>query len=298
MPARIAAIPGPAVILACVRWLALLALLLAPGPAQDPATPAPSRPPAARLEVNPVGAPTPLADPVLDAAFVGDSQVVALTTRELVLLRWTDQGLAPAASRPLPGPEEPVRFPGGLLHVVEEEQAVWALASTRDTAVLFAVQPGRLAEREQARALPWPRCRTGLRYRPGTNLLEGEVDGLGSGPFLTLDAASGAAVGADGQLLFAGGAAAGARVGPTLAALWPQHLAASAPQPPGRDDTVVVLARQGGAVAEVGRVTLPGVVRALAGRPREGRARLVAAVTAAEGGGSRLQALELTPLSP
>ncbi|HEX6739078.1 MAG TPA: hypothetical protein VF310_12435 [Vicinamibacteria bacterium] len=250
----------------------------------------------ARFEANFVGPPLPLSDPVLDLAFLGDSQVAALTTREVVLLRWTDQGLAPAGSRPLPGAEEVVRWPGGLLHVVEEDHAVWAIASTRDAAMLFTVQSGRLTEREQARALPFPGCRTGLRYRPGTNLLEGEVEGLGSGPFLALDAAAGAAVAADGRLLVVGATTTGVRVGPTLAALWPQYLAASTGLPPGKDDALLVFGRDGGAVREVWRVPMPGPVRALAGRLREGRARMVAAVT--EGGESRLLALELSPLGP
>jgi hypothetical protein len=249
-----------------------------------------------RFEPNFVGPPLPLADPVLDVAFLGDSQVAALTTRELVLLRWTDQGLAPLGSRPLPGAEEPVRWPGGLLHVVEEDHAVWAIASTRDSAMLFTVQSGRLAERDQARALPFPGCRTGLRYRAGTNLLEGDVDGLGSGPFLALDDAADAAVAADGRLLVAGSAATGLRVGPTLAALWPRHLAASTALPPGKDDWLLVLAREGGGVREVWRVRMPGPVRALASRLREGRARMVAAII--EGGESRLLALELSLLAP
>jgi hypothetical protein len=239
---------------------------------------------------------TPLSGAVLDLAFLGESQVVALTPRELILYRWTDQGLSLVGSRALPGREEAVRWPGGLLHVVEEDHAVWALASTRDKAVLFALQSGRLAERDTAGALPWPRSTSGLRYRAGTNLLEGEVDGLGNGPFLTLDAATTAAVAADGRLLVAGAPSAALRVGPTLGPLWSRHFAASTAQPPGSDEALLVLAREGGAVRIAGRVPMRGAVRALASRPRESRARLVVAV--AEGDATSLLALELTPLGP
>jgi hypothetical protein len=291
MTARIAAIPAHAVILAAVRFLALALLIL---PAQDTGTPAASR--EARLDYGFVGAAALAPGPVLDLAFLGDSQVVALTTRELSLYRWTDQGLSLQASRPLPGSEEAVRWPGGLLHVVEEDHAVWALASTRNAAVLFTLQSGRLAERDTARALPWPRCRMGLRYRAGTNLLEGEVDGLGPGPFLTLDAVSAAGVAPDGRLLVAGSASGELRVGPALGPLWSRHLAASTAAPPGREDALLVLAREGSEVRAVSRVPMPGPVRALATRPREGRARAVAAIS--DGGETRLLALELAPLEP
>jgi len=122
------------------------------------------------------------------------------------------------------------------------------------------------------------------------------VEGLGSGPFLTLDEATGAAVAADGRLLVAGATTADARVGPTLGALWPQHLAASTALPPGKDDALLVFAREANAMVPAGRVSMPGPVRALATRPREGRARVVAAVV--ENGENRLLALELSPLAP
>jgi hypothetical protein len=180
--------------------LPALALVLAAAQVTLAPTPAPEM----RLEAVVLGRTPAPGHGVLDLAFLSDSQVVALTAQEVILYRWTEQGLVQVASRPLPGRAEPVRWPGGLLNVVEEDRALWALASTREGAVLFTVQAGRLAEGERAPAMPWPRCRSGLRYRPGTNLLEGEVDGLGPGPFLTLDAVSAAAVAADGRLLLAG----------------------------------------------------------------------------------------------
>jgi hypothetical protein len=86
------------------------------------------------------------------------------------------------------------------------------------------------------------------------------------------------------------------RVGPTLGPLWSRHLAASSAAPPGQDDALLVLAREGGVVQRVGHVALGGTVRALATRPRDGRARVVAAVT--EAAEVRLVALELAPLGP
>jgi hypothetical protein len=275
-----------------VRLLTLV-LALAASQGAVPPTPAPEM----RVEAVVLGrTPTP-GRAVLDLAFLSEVHVVALTPQEILLYRWTDQGLAPVASRVLPGRAEAVRWPGGLLNVVEEDRAVWALASTRDQAVLFTLQSGRLAEGEQAAALPWPRCRSGLRYRPGTNLLEGEVDGLGPGPFLTLDAVAAAAVAPDGRLLVAGTGPGAVRVGPTLGPLWSRHLAASSAAPPGEDDALLVLAREGGTLRRVGHVALGGPVRALATRPRDGRARVVAAVTEAAGE-TRLVALELSPLGP
>src|SRR5258708_37885577 len=102
---------------------------------------------------------------------------------------------------------------------------VWAVTSRSPRASLFPVEEGgrRLGERVVADALPWPGSPGGLRFRPGTNLLEGTLDGLGAGPFLAAtDALMGAAVAPDGRLRMsapAGPPSSGLRSGPGLACL-------------------------------------------------------------------------------
>src|SRR4029077_20458668 len=97
--------------------------------------------------------------------------------------------------------------------VAESDAAFWALTSRSPRALLFAVEDGRLVERQEAAALPWPGCPSGLRYRAGTNLIEGAIAGVPAGPYLGLDdSAPRVAVTTDGSLRT--GAAAGPRTGP------------------------------------------------------------------------------------
>ena len=129
--------------------------------------------------------------------------------------------------------------------------------------------------------MPWPGSAAGLRFRPGTDLIEGAVDGLGSGPFLHLDE-SGVAVDRDGRLLSPAGAASELRVGPPLAPLWPRHLAASSAAPPGERDAVLILSLSPPAGARViSELPVTGSVRALAAQVTGNAARLVAAVESA-----------------
>jgi hypothetical protein len=129
--------------------------------------------------------------------------------------------------------------------------------------------------------------------------VEGAVGDLGAGPFLALDDfAPGVAVTADGVLRQ--GEAAGPTVGPALAALWPGVVAAPSAEPPGEDDAILIVATPGGA-ADGPRVldalAVDGAVRALAGRPRGGSMRLVAALED-EQGGTRLLVMDLRHLQP
>jgi hypothetical protein len=226
----------------------------------------------------------PLALPLraLDLAFVGADRLVALDSAEAALFR-LDGGDATLLSRAsLPGPLEVVRAPGALLQASEPDAAVWALTSRGPRAVLFAVEGGTLVEREQAVALPFPATTRGLRFRAGTNLIEGDVAGLGAGPFLDLVAADTVfAVSPEGRLLAPGRSDLQTRVGPTLAALWPGFLATSTASPPGEPDAFVVIATDG-AVALMS-CPVPGPVRAIAARVRGEMARVAVAVDAVEG---------------
>jgi hypothetical protein len=106
-------------------------------------------------------------------------------------------------------------------------------------AALIAVQGAGLIERQQADAVPWAGAALGLRYRPGTNLIEGALTSLGPGPFLDLDSAEGGlAVTADGRLRCLG--CRDERVGRGLAGLWRGFLVASSPAPPGADDALLI----------------------------------------------------------
>lgn len=220
----------------------------------------------------------PLDGPVLDLAFFGDERLVVLGPDKVALYLWDGAALHVEARRPLPDPLDTVRFPGGLLRMVESDGAFWALTSRSPRALLFAVEDGRLVERQDAAVLPWPGCPAGLRYRSGTNVIEGVIAGAAPGPYLGLDdSVPQVAVTEDG--LLQAGAVAGPRTGPALAALWPGTVAASSAQPPGGDDAILVVdlaAADGPRVIESFRVE--GAVRALAARSRGASMRVVAAV--------------------
>jgi len=262
-------------------------------------SPVPAPPGPAALDVRSTGQTPLLEEPVLDLAFFGDDRLVVLGPDAVALYKWGDGGLTLESRRPWPGHLDTVRFPGGLLRVAERDSAFWAITSRSPRALLFAVEEGRLVERQQADALPWPACPAGLRYRAGTNLIEGSVAGLGPGPFLALDdSVPGLAVHADGAL--AESAVNGLAVGPALASLWPGVVAAASPRPPGDDDAILVVALRGGstdAPRVLESVRVDGAVRALASHARGESVRLVAAVEDAEGG-TRLLAMDLARLQP
>jgi hypothetical protein len=262
-------------------------------------SPVPAPPAPAVIDVRSTGRTPLLEDAVLDLAFFGDDRLVVLGPDAVALYRWDEAGLTLESRREWPGRLETVRFPGGLLRVAERDAAFWALTSRSPRALLFAVEEGRLIERQEADALPWLACPAGLRYRPGTNLIEGDVTGLGPGPFLGLDdSAPGLAVGADGVLV--DGAATGLAMGPAMASLWPGVVAAASPRPPGEDDAILVVGTRDGSgdgPRVLDSVRVDGAVRALAARARGESMRLVAAVEDEEGG-ARLLVMDLARLQP
>ena len=261
-----------------------------------PAPPAPAAP--AAIEVRSTGQTPVLEEPVLDLAFFSDERLVVLGTEAVALYRWDDTRLTLESRRPWPGHLDTVRSPGGLLRVAEKDAAFWALTSRSPRALLFALDEGRLVERQEADALPWPACPAGLRYRAGTNLIEGSVAGLGQGPFLGLDdSAPALAVSPDGALV--DGAASGLAVGPAMASLWPGVVATASPRPPGEDDAILVVATRdgsGGGPRLLDSIRVDGAVRALAARARGESIRLVAAVE--DEGGARLLVMDLARLAP
>jgi hypothetical protein len=242
-----------------------------------------ARPPAASAgQVDRVSSSqsAPLAGPVLDLAFMGPDRLLVLGEDELSLYRVSENGLVLASRRRFGGPLDPVRHPGGLLRAVEREHSAWAATSRAAGALLFAVDEAGLVERQHADAVPWPGSAAGLRFRAGTDLIEGTIEGLGSGPFLHLDA-SGLAVDREGRLLGAEGAAGDLRVGPTVALLWPRHVAVSTAVAPGERDAVQVVSLAPPLPRVISELAVAGSVRALAAHATARTARLVAAVETA-----------------
>ena len=262
-------------------------------------SPVPAPPAAAAIDVRSTGRTPLLEEPVLDLAFFGDERLVVLGPDAVALYRWDEGGLTLESRRPWPGHLDTVRFPGGLLRVAERDAAFWALTSRSPRTVLFAVEEGRLVERQEADALPWPACPAGLRYRAGTNLIEGAVAGLGPGPFLVLDDSTpGLAVNAEGALV--DGAATGLAAGPAMASLWTGVVAAASPRPPGEDDAILVVAARDGSgdgPRVLDSIRVDGAVRALAARAHGEGMRLVAAVEDEEGA-ARLLVMDLARLQP
>ena len=205
-----------------------------------------------------------MAGPALALAAFPSERVAVLAPDALRLFRWQGGRLVPLGVYALPGPIEPVRFSGGLL--LAHDESIWLLRSGLAKAVLLAVDDrGGLSERVEAEALPWPDCPFGLRYRNGTNLLEGAAVGLGDGPFLAL--VPGIAIDASGRLLVA--TASGPRptdlsAGPALVSLGDGLFAAASADPPGPSDRILLFERDGDELRPSGSIPVAGAVRSLA----------------------------------
>lgn len=237
---------------------------------------------------------TPLDGRVLDLAFVGEERLLVLFPDALGLYRWDGMTLSAEARLSLGEPQASVRHPGGLL--LPGREGTWALTSTSPEALLVEAEGGRLALRTRAQAAPWKGAPTGLRFRAGSDWLEGSLPGLGAGPFLSLEAPD-LAVTPAGELLEAaadGPRRLGPRVGPALARLWDGWLAAGSAAPPGGRDEVLLIERGNGGPTEAQPlpVEFEGAVRALAAGPR-GEARRLAVAVEPLGGGAYLELLEL-----
>lgn len=220
-------------------------------------------------------------------ALLDGERFVLLAGDALALYRWDDAGLAELAREPLPGPSLPVRSPSGLLLLVENESALWVLRNRSPGAVLYGLEGGVLVKRLEAQAVPFPDAPQGLRYRAGTNLIEGPLPGLGDGPFVaaTLD---GLAVSPDG-LLLAASSFAGAdlvepmRVGSALATIGELAVVTS-PLPPGEEDRLMLVTWQDTPRALLASLPIEGAVRAVAARQLPNGVQVVAAVQHPERG--------------
>jgi hypothetical protein len=238
-----------------------LAGVCAAGPGATPDTP--GRAKAERLLSGPA------ADRPLALAFAKQGRLLAVTPHALRLFGLGDAAAQTVAELPLPEPLHPARKAAALLAVDGAASTAWVLTNRAEKACLIAIDGDRLSLRAQADALPWPGSPLGVRYREGTDWIEGSVEGLGAGPFLTLLPGDGAlGVSPDGQLVGSGPPSekgeAPMIVGPTLARLWPGAIAASTAAPPESGDAIVVLDRDHAAWSEARALAVDGAIRAIA----------------------------------
>lgn len=221
-----------------------------------------------------------IAEPPLAVAFLDDTRIAVLSPFSISVQKLDRSRFVPVARRELPYPRSTVRTPGGVL--LPGDDACWALTNGMTRAVLYALEGEKLVERGDAEALPWPEAAHGVRYREGTNLLEGGgsllltpwIDGLavdGAGRLVALSPTSEAA----------SATPASPRVGGALAALGDGRVAVSSPAPPGAPDRIQVFERQGDVLKKRGEIAVEGSVRALAARRSGATLRLAAAVESA-----------------
>jgi hypothetical protein len=222
--------------------------------------------------------------PVLAASFGSAGRVLLLEDDRLSLWKLTSDGLARQAELPVPAPVERTRCPGGLIRAAPGSPDVWALRSGWPEALLFAYEDGgngtTWVAKGGAEALPWPSVPNGLRFRPGTNVLQGAVEGLPGGSFLTLSADGALAVDAD-DLLHHPDAGPAVRVGSAVARPWADVAVAAAPSlaPP---DSLIALPLPLSTVAPTVLAHIDGSIRALAALTEKDAATLLAVVQSAD----------------
>jgi hypothetical protein len=232
---------------------------------------------------------TPAPEPVLALAFVGAGRLLVLSPLSVSL--W-QLDAAPRREARIAWPEaaSPVRHAGGAIIARAGDPAAWLLTSHAARPRLLRIEGARLVLDVEAEAAPWPDAPLGLRFRAGTNLLEGLEAGVTRPALVALDPVSRAAVAEDGTLLV-NAAPAGVRVGAAIATLWPGTLLASAAEPPGAEDALILLSRERGRWRLAPALRVAGVVRALAVNP-EGAAAARVVVAIATPGGHELVCFE------
>jgi hypothetical protein len=237
-------------------------------------------------------------EPLLALAFVSDTRLLALSAGTVMLLRTDVPEPTTLARLALDGPLTAVRAPAGLIVMDPESDAAWIVTNRSIRTWLVAWSDDRLSLRAEAEAAPVPGSVRALRYREGTNWIDGTVPHLGSGPFLAIELAERDwAVTTSARLLSTNAKVVKdeserLRVGPTLAALWPGWLATSTDHGPGSGDALLILARHKGIVREVAALPTDESIRALASRHAGTHMRLAVASETATGA-TRLILLDL-----
>jgi hypothetical protein len=243
----------------------------------------------ARVEVISAGRTPPLEGPVLFLLPIDAERLLVLLPGTVELYRWGDSGLALLDRHPLSVTRRPMRAPA-------PDEPVWVLEAGAAEAVLLEVRGDRLAERARAAAVPWPGAASGLRYRIATPLLEGLPPPFGGGPVLTVEALPSGTlvVSADARLVLPDGTPTELRVGPSLAWLWSNVVAAPSAEPPGPRDSILIIALSPTGAAPIDSIEVAGAVRALGSLADGTQVRLVAGVD--DGDESHLLLLRLAPL--
>ena len=238
----------------------------------------------------------PVSARVLDLAFVDDDRLIVLLEDGVALYKRDGDALARIDHRLL-DVSVVVRAPAGLIVVAEGEAAFWVSTNRADGALLFTIDGGRLQETQRAAALPWPGAARGARFRPGTNLIEAAVPGLGSGPHLRAGAGENAwAIAPDGRLGVTPLGWSATRVGSAAAFLWTGIWIASSAKPPGPGDALLILNERDGAPAVVSTFPVQGSVTGIGARAHGDRAFVAAAVS--EGAVHRVILMELARDEP
>jgi hypothetical protein len=224
----------------------------------------------------------PVTARVLDVAFARNGRVVVLMDGALALYRHTRRGLERLDERPLPAVPA-VRAPAGIVAADPADDTCWVATNRGEGATLYSLDGDRLWEVERAAvALPWPDAPRGVSFRPGTNLIEADVAGLGPGPFVRVG--RGWAIGNDARLLVSGSDAPPARVGFAAARIGPRAFVVSDPVPPGANDRLSIV--EAGSAAVRASLPVAGAVTAIAAVTRDGETAIVAGV--ARDGAARL----------
>jgi len=255
------------------------------------------RPPRGTVTVMSSNVSAPVGARVLDVAFVDDERLIVLMEDGVALYQRDGDALVRRDHRPLEV-SSVVRAPAGFVVVAAGEAAFWVCTNLAEGAVLFTMDGGRLQETQRAAALPWPGSPQGARFRPGTNLIDVGVPGLGSGPHLRAGAGETAwAIAPDGRLGVARVGWSATRVGSAAALLWKGVWIASSAEPPGATDALSVLSvRDGGAPTVVATFPLQGRVAGIGARARGDRAFVATAL--ALGGAHRLILMEVARDEP
>ena len=219
----------------------------------------------------------------LDVAFLDADRLFLLSEETLSLYRIDAAQLTLLSRLALPGVPLRARAAGGMLRVVAQDGACWALSNRRAGATLFSLDGDRLVAVAGADAIPptafgpGDASPEGISFVAGTNLLA-----IGDAALLRF-AGDGDAIDRDGTLRLRGEPdALGRRAGDALAVLDERYLAVSAGGPPDASDEVHILDRD---VADpVVTWATKGRVRAIARRPTIGATMEMAVAVDAEQG--------------